>query len=293
MKLSSECRDCLMKKVRSQAAFVISDAKVLDELIAGCEKIYDEGYAANEGAADAAGRIHRYCSEFAHTPDLYLEIKDRDNARAKEVLDAVSDTIITVHDALTASVIGNAMDYGVTGHTVAENFAAFFTDIFRHGLALDDSAEFLQYADNIVYFTDNCGELIFDMQFIEMLKKRGSRVTVVVKDGPMLNDVTLREAELCGLDKTADAVYSGGGGPQLGTHPQFFPPEVKAAVENATLLIAKGLANYESMTECEINKPVAYLMMIKCDAVGRHITECSGKHVVKGDLIAFLEKPHA
>lgn len=99
-----------MKKVRSQAAFVISDAKRLDELITNCEKLYDEGYAANEGAAVASGRIHRYCSEFAQTPDLYLEIKDRDNARAKKVLDAVSDSIITVHDALIASIIGNAMD---------------------------------------------------------------------------------------------------------------------------------------------------------------------------------------
>lgn len=291
MKLSSDCRECLMKKVRSQAAFVISDAKRLDELIAECEKLYDKGYAANEGAAVASGRIHRYCSEFAQTPDLYLDIKDRDNARAKEVLDAVSDSIITVHDALTASIIGNAMDYGVTGHTVAENFTTFFTEVFKHGLALDDSDEFLQFADNVVYFTDNCGEVIFDMRFIEELKKRGSKVTVVVKDGPMLNDVTMREAKLCGLDRAADAVYVGGGGSQLGTHPQFFPPEVKAAVENATLIIAKGLANYESMTEYEINKPIAYLMMIKCDAVGRHITERSGKRVVKGDLIAFLEKP--
>jgi len=79
-------------------------------------------------------------------------------------------------------------------------------------------------------------------------------------------------------------------GQVLGTHPQFFPEEVKKAVEEATLLIAKGLANYESMTEYEFNKPIAYLMMIKCDAVGRHITETSGRFAKKGDLIAYLKK---
>ena len=31
-------------------------------------------------------------------------------------------------------------------------------------------------------------------------------------------------------------------------------------------------------------------MMIKCDAVGRHISETSGRTVKKGDLIAYLKK---
>ena len=61
-----------------------------------------------------------------------------------------------------------------------------------------------------------------------------------------------------------------------------------AAVDNATLLIAKGLANYESMTEYVFNKPIAYLMMIKCDAVGRDVSQVSGRQVKKGDLIAYL-----
>lgn len=115
-------------------------------------------------------------------------------------------------------------------------------------------------------------------------------MTVVVKDRPMLNDVTLKEAYEIGLEKVADAVYTGGGGALLGTHPQAFSDDVKAAVSNATLLIAKGLANYESMTEYEWDKPVAYLMMIKCDAVGRDLSEYSGRAVKKGDLVAYLRE---
>ena len=280
-----------MKKVRSEASTVLSDEKKLDALTAACEKIFDEGYAQNEGAAITAGKVHRYCCSLAGTPDLYTDIKDRDNARAEEVLSAVSAKITSLHDALIASVIGNAMDYGVTGHTVADDFTAYFNEIFAHGLAIDHSEEIFQRAKNVVYFTDNCGEVIFDMCFIRALKEHGSTVTVVVKDGPMLNDVTMREAKLCGLDKAADAVYVAGGGAQLGTHPQNFPDEVKAAVDNATLLISKGLANYESLTEYEINKPVAYMMMIKCEAVGRHISETYHHMVKKGDLVAFLELP--
>ncbi|HJJ71175.1 MAG TPA: ARMT1-like domain-containing protein, partial [Methanocorpusculum sp.] len=165
-----------------------------------------------------------------------------------------------------------------------------FREVFSKGLAVDDSDKFLPLAEKVVFFTDNCGEVIFDMLFIEELKKSGSHVTVVVKDRPMLNDVTLKEAYEIGLENVADAVYTGGGGALLGTHPQAFSDDVKAAVSNATLLIAKGLANYESMTEYKWDKPVAYLMMIKCDAVGRDLSEYSGRAVKKGDLVAYLRE---
>ena len=279
-----------MNKIRSQASSLISDETLLSTLVRDCERIFDEGFSRHEGAAVTAGNIHRYCYSAVHETDLYQDIKDRDNHRAGDVLNAVSSRISTLHDALIAAVLGNAIDYGVTGHRVAENFTEFFSEIFSHGLAQDDSNEFFRMIDRVVYFTDNCGEVIFDMQFIEELKKCGSHVTVVVKDGPMLNDVTMREAWMIGLDTVADAVYIGGKGQLLGTHPPEFPPEVREAVGCATLIIAKGLANYESLTEYELDTPVAYLMMIKCDAVGRHITETYGRQTKKGDLVAFLGK---
>jgi len=126
---------------------------------------------------------------------------------------------------------------------------------------------------------------MFDKKFCEALKSAGAHVTVVVKDGPMLNDVTKTEAEVVHLADSCDKVCHGGGGAQLGTHPEFFPAETADAVKNATLIIAKGLANYESLTEYEIDKPVAYLMMIKCHAVGRTVG------AKKGDLAAILREP--
>ena len=290
MKLSPECRSCLLTKVRSQASTVISDENEIDCLVERCAEIFDAGMSENAGAAAAAGEIHRFCYSKVDNIDLYAEVKVRDNKRAEGVVDEVKPLLNTLHDTLIASVLGNAMDYGVTGHDVAEDFARYFREVFSHGLAVDDSDKFLPLSERVVFFTDNCGEVIFDMLFIEELKKSGSHVTVVVKDRPMLNDVTLKEAYEIGLEKVADAVYSGGGGALLGTHPQAFSDDVKAAVSEATLLIAKGLANYESMTEYEWDKPVAYLMMIKCDAVRRDLSEYSGRAVKKGDLVAYLRE---
>jgi uncharacterized protein with ATP-grasp and redox domains len=156
--------------------------------------------------------------------------------------------------------------------------------MFAKGLALDDSDEFFQLADRVVYFTDNCGEVIFDKLFCEALRKNGSEVTIVVKEKPMLNDVTLKEAADIHLEEAADALYHSGGGAQLGAHPTYFPQDVSDAVSKATLIIAKGLANYESLTEYTIKTPIAYLMMVKCEPVGRNV----GAN--KGDLIAILRR---
>ncbi|HKM41337.1 MAG TPA: ARMT1-like domain-containing protein [Methanocorpusculum sp.] len=284
MQLAPECRNCLLTKVRGQSGLVTKDEALLDAVTEKCTMIYDSFAGRNLGAAVIAGRVHRCCYAEIGTSDPYSEIKVRDNEVAKRVVDAVSPRLSTLHDYMVASILGNSIDYGVTGHEVATDFVAFFEKMFAKGLALDDSEEFFQIADRVVYFTDNCGEVIFDKLFCEALRKNGSEVTIVVKEKPMLNDVTLKEAADVHLEEAADALYHSGGGAQIGAHPKYFPPEVLDAVSKATLIIAKGLANYESLTEYDIKTPIAYLMMVKCVPVGRNVG------AEKGDLIAILRR---
>ena len=126
MKLAPECRSCLLTKVRSQAGYVLSDAEQIEKLVEKCAEIFDAGAAANAGAAVAAGEIHRFCYAQVKKQDLYADIKVRDNERAKAVAAEVKPLLNTLHDTLIASVLGNAMDYGVTGHDVAEDSLFFF-----------------------------------------------------------------------------------------------------------------------------------------------------------------------
>lgn len=174
MKLVPECRSCLLTKVRSQASAVISDENDIDRLVERRAEIFDAGMSENAGAAVTAGEIHRFCYSQVDNKDLYTGIKVCDNERAKGVVNEVKPLLNTLHDTLIASVLGNAMDYGVTGHDVAEDFTRYFREVFSNGLAVDDSGKFLPLAEKVVFFTDNWGEVIFDMLFIEELKKSGS-----------------------------------------------------------------------------------------------------------------------
>ena len=284
MKLAPECRSCLLTKVREQSRSVINDEAKLNAVTDKCTMVYDSFSHRDLGAAVIAGRVHRCCYAEIGCPDPYSEIKKRDNKTAMRVVEAVSPHLNSLHDYLIAAILGNSIDYGVTGHEVATDFVGFFETMFAKGLALDDSEEFFKLADRVVYFTDNCGEVVFDKLFCEALRKNGSHVTIVVKEKPMLNDATVKEAADIHLAAAADALYHSGGGAQLGAHPEYFPPEVSDAVSSATLLISKGLANYESLTEYDLKKPIAYLMMVKCDPVGRDVG------AKKGDMIAILRR---
>jgi len=282
MKLAPECRTCLLTKVRSQSQIVTNDEEVLARVTAECTEVYDRFIEQNPAVTIAAGEVHRTCYALIGSTDPYTEMKRQDNTAAIRVAGAVRPKLHTLHDYMTAAIIGNTIDYGVTGHEVSTDLVAFFEKMLAQGLALDDSEEFFKLANRVVYFTDNCGEIIFDKMFCEELRKNGSHVTIVVKEKPMLNDVTVKEAAEIRLEDAADVVYHSGGGAQLGAHPPYFPPEVRDAVDHATLIIAKGLANYESLTEYSLRPPIAYLLMVKCDAVGRDVG------AKKGEMIAVL-----
>lgn len=284
MKLAPECRTCLLTKVRSQSQIVTNDEEVLARVTAECTEVYDRFIEQDPGITIAAGEVHRTCYALIGSTDPYTEMKRQDNTAAIRVAEAVRPKLRTLHDYMTAAIIGNTIDYGVTGHEVSTDLVAFFEKMLAQGLALDDSEEFFKLADRVVYFTDNCGEVIFDKMFCEELRKNGSHVTIVVKEKPMLNDVTVKEAAEIRLEDAADVVYHAGGGAQLGAHPPYFPPEVRDAVDHATLIIAKGLANYESLTEYSLRPPIAYLLMVKCDAVGRDVG------AKKGEMIAVLRR---
>ena len=284
MKLAPECRTCLLTKVRSQSQIVTNDGEILDRVMTKCTEVYDRYALEDPRAAVAAGEVHRTCYAEIGSEDPYADMKKADNAAAIRVAAAIRPKLHTLHDFMKAAIIGNTIDYGVTGHEISADLVAFFEKMLARDLAADDSEEFFRLADRVVYFTDNSGEVIFDKMFCKELRKNGSHVTLVVKEKPMLNDVTIKEAAELRLEDAADFVYHSGGGAQIGAHVPHFPPEVREAVDSATLIISKGLANYESLTEYSIRPPTAYLLMVKCDAVGRDVG------AKKGEMIAILKR---
>ncbi|KUG20217.1 hypothetical protein ASZ90_010064 [hydrocarbon metagenome] len=232
-----------------------------------------------------ASRVHRLAYRMLGDPDPYRFLKQANNADAMDVCREVRGELATFRDLSLAAVIGNTLDYGARVHTVTDDFVDFFHTRFRAGLDVDDTDRIEPLASRVVYFADNCGEIIFDGLLVRYLKTRGAQVTLAVRGGPILNDATREDAVMLGLDRHADLLIGTTDGiSELGVNMELIPPVLADALDRCSLIIAKGMANYESLSEYQDLPPVAYMMSVKCGPIAEDIG------IPLGSMIALLRE---
>jgi hypothetical protein len=284
MRITDDCRDCLLSRVQFEAALCTEDTKTIDEAVNAARHLLDTIWSNEVPAPVIASAIHRCCYRAVGSGDPYRTLKYNDTLATRSVIAKVRPLISDLKSAICAAVIGNAIDYGVIGHSIEEDFTKFFKREFSEGLYHDDTEAIERLARRVVYLTDNTGEILFDKILIEELKNLGAHVTVAVKEAPILNDATLDEARDAGIEEVADHLTTTGGGAEIGINLDTIPPDLASAMKTATLIIAKGLANYESLSGLPDLPPVAYLMMVKCDVIARDLG------IPKGVKIARLSR---
>lgn len=164
-------------------------------------------------------------------------------------------------------------DFGIAGGSDSPNvLKETFDKTFEEDLGYDDTVELkkiLLKSKNIVIFTDNCGEIVFDKILCRELKKYNPDIfiSIVVKGVPILSDATLQDAKELKFDEIVDEILTTGCF-AVGVDFSKLPSEVTNKLENADLIICKGMANYESFSETKYH-PVAYLMRTKCNAIAK------------------------
>ena len=267
MKITEHCVDCLLSRVNLECTLCHATPALTDATMNECKRLMNEIRSSPLSHPQIASHIHRRAYDILGTPDPFAELKVRGNQQAMAVCKEVRKDLSTFRDFVLASVIGNTFDYGVKGHTVEENFSVFFRREFAQGLTIDDTDKIAPLCSRVVYLSDNCGEIVFDYLLIKYLKTQGSYVTLAVKEVPILNDATLRDAYELGLDTLVDQLTTNGGGAEIGICMENIPDDLRDAISKCTIIIAKGMANFESLSEMENLSPVAYLMAAKCKPV--------------------------
>lgn len=283
MRLSETCHECLLSRVRYECELVCDDPGRIEAATKACDSLLNSLIGENLPSPVIASRVHRCAYRMIGSKDPYHELKAANNYVAGQVAAEVMGQFSTFRELALASIIANTLDYGSREHQVTEDFSGFFSKEFEKGLTIDDTAEIERRCGNVVYLCDNCGEIVFDREVLRYLKKQGSHVTVGVRGGAILNDATLADARLLGLDTIADCLTTTSDGiAELGMNLECIPDDLRAALDSCTLIIAKGMANYESLTEYPDLGPIAYLMSVKCDPIARDVG------VPKGSRIAML-----
>jgi len=284
MKLTDACIDCLLSRIAFECRLASADPQTTEKTVRSCRTLLDMYRDSALLHPQIASAVHREACHMIGNPDPFRDLKRTGNAEALEVCRTVKGNLRSFRDYVLASVIGNTFDYAVKDHDVTSDFSRFFATEFAKGLDRDDTDEILKRCSRVVYLTDNCGEIVFDRLLAGYLKAQGSHVTVAVRDAPILNDATMEDALAFGFDKIADCLTTTGGGAEIGLDLEKMPADLAQAIGNCTIIISKGMANYESLSEYDNLPPIAYLMCVKCEM----IAEDTG--IPRGAKIALLRK---
>lgn len=288
MLMSERCSECLLGRIEYECRLVTDDGEVVRKTVEECRRMLAEKRDQSGPAPEISSALHRHACKMIGSPDPYKEIKAMNNRDALELEKKIKGKLASFHDYCLAASIGNTLDYGSLEHEVTTDLHEFFEKEFSKGFTVENVADFEPLCRNVVYLCDNSGEIVFDRLLIKYLKEKGARVVVVVRRNPIINDATMTDAKELGLDKIADKLLTNTDGlAELGINLSLIPGELREEIENADLIISKGMANYESLSELKKTQklpPIAYLMMVKCEPIAEDIG------IPKGSRIAYFVK---
>ena len=231
---------------------------------------HSKKFSFSKTPVQVATPLYEELAVIAGKKDLYDEAKLIATKQAVAMLPKLHEMIENADDTLLAAgkmaVAGNVIDlatqeeYDLTSIVDQVLQADFGRDDFD--LLFSDFAK----AKTLLYLADNAGEHIFDALFMEKINQVFPDIEIIymTRGNAIINDVTLEEAQANGLDKFATLKSSG-----MRT-PGFILDDASSDVAElfmqADVVIAKGMGNFETMTEIEV-RDVYHLFKVKCSVV--------------------------
>jgi len=275
MKIHTECVPCLLKRIIFEVEQSTSDKDVKNKAIKNACRVLSEEFNLNVSSATIATKVHKIVYETLGDNDPYKDLKKQSNKVAENLISKVEEFIACSDDPLRitiiCSIVGNMMDFGIEGASEHPEFLEEkFEKLFVEDLGYDDTDELKKLlidSKKVVLFTDNCGEIVFDKILCRELKKFNPNIflTVVVKGEPIISDATLENIKYLNFEEVTDEILTTGCF-AIGLDFDKLPVDLKKAINQADLIICKGMANYEAFSETDF-APIVYLLRTKCTAI--------------------------
>ncbi len=263
MKVASECYQCLGRLVRQVAELSTSDESLRAEALAEGLKIVDDNFSYDVVSIAIATKIHRAIKDITGNPDPYRGMKDEEMRISRELFEEISSTYTEDFKGyLALSVLGNAIDFFRDFDTIREDMRGTVK------FSLDDSSRFeskLKDAKAVLFLADNAGEVFFDLPLVKWMGQF-AKVTYVVKESPVQNDLTLEDLRMTGLENQFDAVITTGTATP-GVILSLASAQFNREFESTDLILAKGMGYYEALTELPDDGRVLHCLKAKCKPV--------------------------
>jgi uncharacterized protein with ATP-grasp and redox domains len=271
MRMNPECVPCLIRRVLFETEEVRPErsAEAVRSAAAALGRLFGDDVCS----ASVATEVHRETYRIIGNNDPYKALKRKSNEVALELYPAaerfVGASKNPLRDAFLCAILGNVLDFGIgTGYDHPSKLKKEFKNLLAEGLGHDDTTKIrrmLGKAETVFYLADNCGEVVLDRLALKELKKFDLDLTLVVKEEPILTDVTRKDIKGLGIEKIVDRVIEAPGF-AVGIDLRSLRGAFGRLLRDADLVIAKGMANFEALSETDI-APIAYLLRTKCAPV--------------------------
>lgn len=201
----------------------------------------------------------------------YTEIKRYYNKLMLSLLPHMEQQVYAEADPLKRAVqyamAGNYIDFGALKNVDEKELRSQLdqaAEISIDAGVFDSFRKDILSARQMVYFTDNCGEVVADKMLISVIRNLAPEleVTVIVRSKQAVNDATIEDARQIRMEESATRVIGNGNG-MPGNVIRAMSPEAMRVVERADLMVSKGQGNYEGLSGCGLN--IYYLFLCKCE----------------------------
>ncbi len=293
MKTYLDCIPCFFRQAIEAARMAglssRKQKKVVDELGSILPEL-----SLSLSPPEVARIVNKILEKNAEGRDIYARVKQKSNDVGLRIYNKLKKkTAYSQEGLLTAveiAIIGNIIDYGAKNHLDVNKELDKLLDeeeqiIKKENKHIFNFREFshqLQRAQTILYLADNAGETVFDRVLIEEIKKadKTKRIIYAVKEKPVINDALIKDAVVCGIDRTAEIISSGSDAP--GTVLSLCSREFLKIYKKADMVISKGQGNFEALSGTK--RPVFFLFMAKCSGIAQNV----GSNI--GDIILLYHQ---
>ena len=200
--------------------------------------------------------------------DRFRQEKETSNRFVLERMDQIREKVEAAQDPVFAglqfAILGNYLDFGaLQGKVSFEKLDEMLDQALSMELDRKNYESLcadLEKGKKLLYLTDNAGEIGFDRIFAEEIAKKYPHLSIVfcVRGDIAQNDATREDAAAVGISFP----IIDNGNRIAGTQLDQLSEEAETAIKTADVIIAKGMANTETMYGCGYN--IYYAFLIKC-----------------------------
>ncbi len=283
MNIDNACVECIINQSRRVTEAIRAD-NVLSKRMVDRVETLGETFDFTKSPPEVASDVYEQMAEIAGMDDLYEELKGHATEKAKtfipqlhQELENSSNKLLT---AIKIAVAGNVIDLAAeVTFDLNEEMEKIFETNFAHD-DMDQLESSLEKASTLLYIGDNVGEHIFDYLCIETLQELYPKLEIsyMVRGNPIINDVTMLEAEEAGFDRLCNLVDSGVNTP--GFAYERANEASQKLFDEADLVITKGMGNYECLSPSPRTN-LCYLLKVKCNVVANSLGQSVGDIICK------------